>query len=73
MYKCKNKMQIGDCVSIEVDIDVQEMFVKIGTIGIVLDVDFSWGNTSWPLLTIKFASDEIQQIPASWCILCSRK
>ena len=73
MYRCGNEPQIGDAISVEVKIDVSEIEVFPGTVALVLEADFIWGDKKNPLLTVKFATDEIQQIPASWCILCARK
>lgn len=73
MYRCGNKPQVGDAVSIEVKIDVSEMKVNTGTVALVLETDSTWGGKKNPLLTVKFADDDIQQIPASWCALCERK
>ncbi len=73
MYRCGNKVEIGDCVTIQVDIDVREMKIKSPTVAIVLDVNESWMSYEKPLLTIKISDDSIQQIPASWCTLCQRK
>jgi len=73
MYRCGNEPQIGDAVSVQVKIDVSEMKVATGTIALVLETDLVWGSKKNPLLTVKFANDGIQQIPANWCILCERK
>tara|TARA_Y100000593_G_C4092394_1_gene229173 strand:+ start:143 stop:364 length:222 start_codon:yes stop_codon:yes gene_type:complete len=73
MYRCGNKPEIGDAISIEVNIDVSEMKVSTGTVALVLETDATWGGKKNPLLTVKFGDDDIQQIPASWCILCERK
>ena len=73
MYKCGNKIEIGDCVTIQVDIDVQEMSVNTGAVAMVLETNHRWAGASRPLLTLKFADDSIQQLPASWCTLCQRK
>lgn len=73
MYRCGNKVKIGDCITINVEIDVQEMLVKHGTIGVVLETNEEWGGISCPLLTVKLPDDSIQQVPANWCALCERK
>ena len=73
MYRCGNKVEIGDCITINVEIDVQEMLVKQGTVGMVLETNEQWGGFQSPLLTVKLPDDSIQQIPATWCILCERK
>ena len=73
MYRCGNKIEIGDCVTIQVDIEVEEMSVRPGEVAIVLETQTSWGGKENPLLTIKMNNDEIQQIPSSWCTLCQRK
>jgi hypothetical protein len=73
MYKCGNKVKLGDCVSIMVDIEVQEMTVNRGTIAVVLETDTTWGGSLKPLLTLKFSDDSIHQLPSTWCSLCQRK
>ena len=73
MYRCGNEPQVGDAVSIEVNIDVSEMKISTGTVVLVLETNSKWGGKKNPLLTVKFADDDIQQIPASWCVLCERK
>ena len=73
MYRCGNKVEVGDCIAIQVDINVQEMKLKSPTIAMVLDVNYDWSSESRPLLTIKMPDDSIQQLPASWCTLCQRK
>ena len=73
MYRCGNKPEIGDCVAIQVDIEVEEMSVRPGDIAMVVEMQTTWGGNRNPLLTIKLPSDEIQQIPSSWCTLCQRK
>ena len=71
MYRCGNKVEIGDCVAIQVNIEVKEMKIQSPSIAMVLDVNYDWSIK--PLLTIKLADDSIQQLPASWCTLCQRK
>ena len=73
MYRCGNKVEVGDCIAIQVDINVQEMKLKSPTIAMVLDVNYDWSSESRPLLTIKMPDDSIQHLPASWCTLCQRK
>ena len=73
MYRCGNKAQLGDCITIQVDIDVKEMKIKSPTIGMVLDINYAWSSEAKPLLTIKMPDDSIQELPASWCTLCQRK
>ena len=74
MYRCGNKVEIGDCVTIEVNINVQEMAVVDGDVAMVLETNYNWsGQNKTPLLTIKLSDDSIQQLPASWCTLCQRK
>lgn len=74
MYRCGNKVEIGDCVTIQVEVEVQEMTIKNPTVAMVLEVNQDWGGSSKvPLLTLKLPTDEIQQLPASWCTLCQRK
>ena len=74
MYRCGNKVEIGDCVTIKVNINVQEMAVVDGDVAMVLEANYNWsGQTKTPLLTIKLSDDSIQQLPASWCTLCQRK
>ena len=74
MYRCGNKVEIGDCVEVRVAIDVQEMNISPGEIAMVLETNYDWsGTANQPLLTIKLSDDQIQQIPAKWCKLCQRK
>ena len=74
MYRCGNPVEIGDCVTIEVTIDVEEMQATPGDVAMVLDANYSWaGSRNIPLLTIKRHDDKIEQIPANWCTLCQRK
>lgn len=73
MYRCGNKVEIGDCVTLNVSIEVTEMQVPDGAVAIVLEQNDSWSSTSKPLLTLKFDDNSIQQLPASWCTLCQRK
>ena len=73
MYRCGNKVEIGDCVAVQVAIDVQESKIEAFSIGMVLDVNYDWSTIKRPLLTLKLSDDSIQQLPASWCTLCQRK
>lgn len=74
MYRCGNKVEIGDCITINVSVMVTEMRVHDGAVAMVLEANYDWGGASKsPLLTIKLPNDEIQQLPASWCTLCQRK
>jgi len=73
VYRCGNDPQIGDAVSVDVEIDVTETRVTRGQIALVLETDSIWGGEKNPLLTIKFSNNKIQQIPANWCILCERQ
>ena len=73
MYRCGNKVEIGDCVTIQVDVAVQEMKIQSPSIAMVLDVNYAWSSSKKPLLTLKLADNSIQQLPASWCKLCQRK
>ena len=73
MYKCGNKIEIGDCVTIKVDISVEEMVVFNGDAALVLEANHAWAGPSRPLLTLKLSDDSIQQLPAAWCVLCQRK
>ena len=74
MYRCGNKVVIGDCVTIKVNINVEEMQVLDGDVAMVLDANYDWsGSEKVPLLTIKLSDDSIQQLPSSWCMLCQRK
>tara|TARA_B100001250_G_scaffold45025_1_gene35383 strand:- start:1178 stop:1402 length:225 start_codon:yes stop_codon:yes gene_type:complete len=72
MYKCGNKEKIGDCVSINVEIKVQEMTIQSGEIAIVLETNHDWGGGHSPLLALKFSDDAIHDLPAMWCKLESR-
>ena len=72
MYRCGNKPQIGDCITIDVTIAVEEMNTVPGDVAIVLSMNRKWSKGN-PLLTIKRADDRIEQIPANWCKLCQRK
>ena len=73
MYRCGNKVEIGDCVSIQVDVNVKELQIQTPSMALVVDVDYAWMSQKKPLLTIKLSDDTIQQLPASWCVLCQRK
>ena len=73
MYRCGNKVEIGDCVTIQVEIDVEELKTEKETIGVVLEVNYAWSSEAKPLVTLKLPDDSIQQLPASWCALCQRK
>ena len=73
MYRCGNKVEIGDCVTVQVDVDVQEMKIQSPSIAMVLDVNHDWSSSKKPLLTLKLSDDSVQQLPASWCTLCQRK
>ena len=75
MYRCGNKIEIGDCVAIQVDIEVEEMSVRPGDIAMVIEANYKWaGVQNTPLLTVMLAKDdEIQQVPSTWCTLCQRK
>ena len=72
MYRCGNKVEIGDCVTINVSVMVTELNVEDGAVAIVLERNRT-GTSGRPLLTLKFDDDSIQQLPASWCSLCQRK
>ena len=73
MYRCGNKVEIGDCVTVNVSVMVTEMRVHDGSVAIVLEMNNDWSSSRRPLLTLKFPDDSIQQLPASWCSLCQRK
>ena len=73
MYRCGNKVEIGDCVTVNVSVMVTEMKVPDGTVAIVLETNYKWSSSKRPLLTLKFPDDSIGQLPASWCVLCQRK
>lgn len=73
MYKCGNLVNIGDCVTIEVTIETEEMNTLPGDIAVVLAMNTKWAGLKNPLLTIKRDNDRIEQIPANWCKLCQRK
>ena len=72
MYRCGNKVEIGDCVTVNVSVMVTEMTVHDGSVAIVLESNNKWSSSRSPLLTLKFSDDSIQQLPASWCTLCQR-
>lgn len=75
MYRCGNKVEIGDCVTIQVDVAVKEMKIQSPMVAMVLELNQDWGGHQHnvPLLTLKLPDDTIQQLPASWCSLCQRK
>ena len=74
MYRCGNKVEIGDCVTIKVNINVQEMAVVDGDVAMVVGANYDWsGVKDVPLLTIKLSDDSFQQLPSSWCTLFQRK
>ena len=64
MYRCGSKVELGDCVTVNVSVMVTE---------IVLETNLEWSSTKRPLLTLLFPDESIQQLPASWCTLCQRK
>lgn len=72
MYRCGTKVEIGDCVTVNVSVMVTEMKVYDGDVAIVIEKNNEWSSKT-PLLTLKFSDDSIQQLPASWCSLCQRK
>ena len=72
MYRCGNKVEIGDCVTLNVSVMVQEMKVLDGSTGIVLEINREWSSSNKPLITISLGDGSIQQFPASWCTLCQR-
>ena len=73
MYRCGNKVEIGDCVAVNVSVMVTEMKVPSGTLAVVLETNLEWVSAEKPLLTLLFPDESIQQLPASWCALCQRK
>lgn len=73
MYRCGNKVEIGDCVAVNVSVMVTEMKVPSGTLAVVLETNLEWVSAGRPLLTLLFPDESIQQLPASWCSLCQRK
>ena len=73
MYRCGNKVEIGDCVAVNVSVMVTEMKVPSGTLAVVLETNLEWVSAEKPLLTLLFPDESIQQLPASWCTLCQRK
>ena len=73
MYRCGHKVEIGDCITVNVSVMVTELKIYDGAVAIVLDMNNEWHNEKNPLLTLKFADDTIGQLPASWCMLCQRK
>ena len=73
MYRCGNEVEIGDCVTVQVNVEVKEMKIQSPSVAIVLDVNYAWSSSKNPLLTLKLSDDSIQQLPASWCSLCQRK
>ena len=72
MYRCGNEIEVGDCVSIQVEIDTQTVMIAPNTIGLVLEINEKW-SLKTPLITVKLPNDDIQQLPSNWCILCERK
>ena len=73
MYRCGNKVELGDCVTVNVSVMVTEMKIPTGTTAVVLETNLEWSSTKRPLLTLLFPDESIQQLPASWCTLCQRK
>ena len=73
MYRCGNKVEIGDCVTVNVSVMVTEMKVPTGTLAVVLETNDKWSSPGKPLLSLLFPDESIQQLPASWCTLCQRK
>lgn len=73
MYKCGNKVEIGDCVFVDVSVMVTELNAPAGTIAMVLEKNIQWSGGNKPLISLLFSDETIQQLPASWCTLCQRK
>ena len=73
MYRCGNKVEIGDCVAVNVSVMVTEMKIFDGTLAVVVDTNTEWSSSGKPLLSLLFPDESIQQLPASWCMLCQRK
>jgi len=73
MYRCGNKVEIGDCVTVNVSVMVTEMDVPEGTLAIVLEANHDWSSSKKPLLSLLFPDESVQELPASWCTLCQRK
>ena len=73
MYRCGNKVEVGDCVSVNVSVMVTEMKIPTGTLAVVLEKNDNWSSSNRPLLTLLFPDESIQELPASWCTLCQRK
>lgn len=73
MYRCGSKVELGDCVTVNVSVMVTEMKIPTGTTAVVLETNLEWSSTKRPLLTLLFPDESIQQLPASWCTLCQRK
>ena len=73
MYRCGNKVELGDCVTVNVSVMVTEMKIPTGTTAVVLETNLEWSSSKRPLLTLLFPDESIQQLPASWCTLCQRK
>ena len=73
MYRCGNKVEIGDCVAVNVSVMVTEMKIFDGTLAVVVDTNTEWSSSGKPLLSLLFPDESIQQLPASWCTLCQRK
>lgn len=73
MYRCGNKVEIGDFVTVNVTIKVTEMKIPSDTTAVVLETNEEWIHSKKPLLTLLFPDESIQQLPASWCTLCQRK
>ena len=73
MYRCGNKVEIGDCVAVNVSVMVTEMKIFDGTLAVVVDTNTEGSSSGKPLLSLLFPDESIQQLPASWCTLCQRK
>ena len=73
MYRCGNPVEIGDCITIDVTIEVEEMNTVPGDVAIVLGANYKWSGLDNPLLTIKRDDYKIEQIPANWFTLCQRQ
>jgi len=73
MYRCGQRVAVGDCVTVNVSVMVTEMKIPTGTTAVVLETNTKWSSTGRPLLTLLFPDESIQQLPASWCTLCQRK
>ena len=66
MYRCGNKVEIGDCVTVNVSVMVTEMKIPTGTTAVVLETNFEWSSSNRPLVSLLFPDESIQHLGEPW-------